>query len=72
MKFTNKLGSYTVVGEALENYKKMQCKPAYRRYKTRLQILCGENGIELIEPIPFDVFCSLHIKKTAQQLKLIF
>ena len=72
MKFTNKLGSYTVQGQALENYKKMQCKPAYRRYKAKLVILCENNNLKPIEPISFRVFCSLFIKKTAQQLKLIF
>lgn len=63
MKFTNKLGVYTVQGRALENYKIMQCKPAYRRYKIQLKMDCKRMGVDDLDPLPFDIFADLHTQR---------
>ncbi|MCK5320865.1 hypothetical protein KAJ61_05780 [Candidatus Parcubacteria bacterium] len=64
--FTNKLGIYKCEGKALENYKKMQCRPAYLRYKRKLRRMSAHNDLPFVSPIPFEDFCSLMIAEQRQ------
>ena len=66
MKLKNKLFNYEFKGQALENYKKMQCRPAYLRYKRKLCYFSKHNKIGKITPIPFDQFCSIMIAEQKQ------
>jgi len=66
MKFTNKMGVYTLKGKALDNYKKMQCRPAYLRYKRKLRRMSAHSNLPFIPPIPFAEFCRLMIAEQRQ------
>lgn len=66
MKFTNKIGVYKLEGKALRNYKKMQCRPAYLRYKRKLRRMSAHNDLPFVSPIPFEDFCSLMIAEQRQ------
>lgn len=66
MKFTNKMGVYKLEGQALKNYKKMQCRPAYLRYKRKLRLMSAHNNLPFVAPIPFKEFCSLMIAEQRQ------
>lgn len=66
IKFTDKIGVYKLTGNALKNFKKMQCRPAYLRYKRKLRRMSACNNFPFIDPIPFEEFCSLMIAEARQ------
>lgn len=66
MKFTNKIGVYTLEGKALKNYKRMQCRPAYLRYKRKLRLMSARNKLPFVSPIPYEEFCNLMIAEQYQ------
>ena len=73
MEFAEKLGAYKLTGIALKNFKKMQCRPAYNRYKLRLKRFAKIKGFARVDPLPFDDFCDLQIAelKLMEQEKML-
>ena len=71
MKFTNKIGVYTVQARALQNLRKMQCRPGYLRYKARLAAICRQRRIEPLTPISFQMYCQRQMRPEAKQARLI-
>lgn len=71
MKFTNKIGVYTVQARALENLRKMQCRPGYLRYKARLAAICRQRYLAPLTPISYRMYCQRQIRPRAKQARLI-
>jgi len=72
MNFTNKIGVYTVEGEALERYKKMQCRSRYKKYLRNTAFLAKKLNCDNPKSISFDEFCAIMIvvEKPAKQQSL--
>lgn len=60
MKFNNCIGVYKLTGRALHNYKIMQLRPKYKRYKLKLKFNRIRLGLKKEKPISFDDFCELY------------
>ena len=64
--FKDKIGVYPLRGKALENYKKMQCRPAYLQYIRKLEQMNKHSNLPTILPIPFKEFYNLMVAERRQ------
>ena len=60
MRLTDRLGVQILTGTALRNFHKMQLRPKYNRYRTRMKILAEKNPyLKIARLLSFDEFYKL-------------
>jgi len=63
----NKIGIYNLSGRALDNFRRMQCRPAYLRYKSKLKLHYKKMGFNNVKYISFNDFCELQIAEMKEK-----